>query len=173
MFDKIETRVDRSTNYPSTINVYEHRAPTDESIRLLNEMEEKALDNVVLKIIEVRKNKFSYSAIFTRIDSMEFQSKGFLYLKVECNGKEYKRKVKCSGSVLSMALSMKAKEAAIWDINSNLRCFILFQISFLIAQILLDVDKKTLESLFKLNSMADACKFDISTLSDEIDEWFY
>ena len=94
MFDKIETRVDRSTNYPSTINVYEHRAPTDESIRLLNEMEEKALDNVVLKIIEVRKNKFSYSAIFTRIDSMEFQSKGFLYLKVECNGKEYKRKVK-------------------------------------------------------------------------------
>lgn len=172
MFDYQETRVDRSVHYPSTINVHEHRAPTDESVKILNEMEEKALENVVLKISEVRNNKFSYSVIFTRLAQLSLSTKGILFLKVVCNGKEYKRKVPCSGSIITMAVSNR-KECNVWDLDSHLRSYILFQISFLIAQILLDVDSKSLENLFELGSMADACKFDVNKITEEIDEWFY
>lgn len=47
MFNK--TYIDNSKSYggPSKIDVVEKKAPTDESIRLLNEMQQKAFDNVV------------------------------------------------------------------------------------------------------------------------------
>ena len=40
-------RIDNSYRGPSKIDLTEKRAPTDESIRLLNEMQDKAFDNVV------------------------------------------------------------------------------------------------------------------------------
>lgn len=43
---------DRSTTvrYPDTIKVQEHKAPTDESIRLMEEIQEKVLKNLIAKI---------------------------------------------------------------------------------------------------------------------------
>lgn len=41
------TIVNKETNYPDTINIHHHKAPTDESIRLLNEFQEKAFSNIV------------------------------------------------------------------------------------------------------------------------------
>lgn len=48
MFDRID-RSDRSTKieFPDTIKVHEHKAPTDESIRLYEEFKLKALDSIV------------------------------------------------------------------------------------------------------------------------------
>lgn len=40
------TRID----FPSTINVHEHKAPTDESIRLMEEMHKKAMDNIIARV---------------------------------------------------------------------------------------------------------------------------
>lgn len=43
---------DNSTHirFPDTIKVEENKAPTDESIRLLNEMQQKAIDNLIAKV---------------------------------------------------------------------------------------------------------------------------
>lgn len=43
---------DNSTHirYPDTVNVHEHKAPTDESIRLMEEMHDKALKNIIAKV---------------------------------------------------------------------------------------------------------------------------
>ena len=42
--------VDNSVHYPDTINVHEHKAPTDASIKLLAEMQQKTLDSIIAKI---------------------------------------------------------------------------------------------------------------------------
>lgn len=49
MFDKY-TVTNSPSHTTSSVRVEEHRSPTDESIRLLNEMEEKALGNIVQRI---------------------------------------------------------------------------------------------------------------------------
>ena len=49
MFDTYVKRTTTAPAYPQTI--HEHRAPTDESIRLLKEMEDKVKDNFVTSII--------------------------------------------------------------------------------------------------------------------------
>lgn len=49
---------DKSSN-PSRVDVHEHRAPTDESIKLLNEMQEKILKNIVAQF-KVDNNDYSY-----------------------------------------------------------------------------------------------------------------
>lgn len=43
---------DYSTNikFPENINVHEHKAPTDESIRLMEEMHDKAMKNIIAKV---------------------------------------------------------------------------------------------------------------------------
>jgi|ERR1700749_24993 len=37
-------------NFPDTIKVHEHKAPTDESIKMLEEMHEKAFQNIIAKV---------------------------------------------------------------------------------------------------------------------------
>lgn len=41
------TRVYNTTNHPRTLEVKEHRAPTDESVKILKEMEKEAMDKIV------------------------------------------------------------------------------------------------------------------------------
>lgn len=50
---------------PSHVSVSEQRAPTDDSVRLLREMEEAALQSV-LKTMEVKNNLFEGKVIFMR-----------------------------------------------------------------------------------------------------------
>lgn len=45
MFNR--TFIDASAKYPSRIDVHEHRAPTDASLALLQEMQEKALKSII------------------------------------------------------------------------------------------------------------------------------
>ena len=49
--------------YAKNVNVTEHRAPTDESIRILNEMEEKARKNIIGRI-RLTDNLIQGEAIF-------------------------------------------------------------------------------------------------------------
>ena len=57
MFDKLYIESPRR-DYPSHQEIHEHRAPTDESIKLLNEMREKTLKNIVAQF-KVKNNVFS------------------------------------------------------------------------------------------------------------------
>ena len=175
MFDKkvFETHHhhDNSVRFPDKIDVHEHRAPTDDSVRLLKELEDKALENVVLKISDTKNNKFSYNVFFSSYAVMDsLMSKGVMIIKFNCNGKEYIRKVTCSSSMLQ--LSMKyGPEARTIDLDMKLKKFILFEMSFLIAQILLDINDDTLKELFSSPMMSDAVKFDLDTMREELEDW--
>lgn len=50
IYNSILNDLDLNIHYPDTINVHEYRAPTDESIRLMEEMHHKALKNIIAKI---------------------------------------------------------------------------------------------------------------------------
>ena len=73
MFDKVERHYHNSS--PSRIDVHEHRAPTDESIRLAEEMREKILENIIYQE-HVNDNHFDYRVyvfkdVFTRGQDIE------------------------------------------------------------------------------------------------------
>lgn len=48
-------------HYAQTVTKHEHRAPTDESIRILRELEQKARDNILL-CVRSDSNNFKYTA---------------------------------------------------------------------------------------------------------------
>ena len=73
-------------NYNFT-TITEKRAPTDESIRLLNEMQSKSLDNLISRI-SITNNIVNAEVLLFRIDGGDF-------MQVFCfkiNGQEYKIK---------------------------------------------------------------------------------
>ncbi len=84
MFDKI-TLIPRSANMdvpPPETRITHHRAPTDESIRLLNEMQDKAMKNLLARI-EVNNNQFSFKLLSSKCD---WENAYVLYYLIEING---------------------------------------------------------------------------------------
>lgn len=59
MFDSI--RLVAPTHQPETIHHHEHRAPTDESIRLLKELEEKAREKLLFSAECIAPNDLRFS----------------------------------------------------------------------------------------------------------------
>lgn len=98
MFDRYNIRTGGS-NGPSKIDVTEHKAPTDESIRLFGEFKEKARSQIIEEI-EVANNLVSGSV--TLFYEAEYMRK-LAYYKFSINGVEYTGKQhvgeKYSGSV--------------------------------------------------------------------------
>ena len=82
-----------TNNYsPRNIDIHEHRAPTDESIKIFNELKEKALASVLDSFI-VKNNRFGTElAVFI---SVEDYSKIISY-KMMINGKPLAGKFKIS-----------------------------------------------------------------------------
>lgn len=72
--------------YTKEVNITEKKAPTDESIRLLNEMEEKAKKNIIATI-KIEENFLKAIAIYHRDD---YVSDRMIYnIKFELNGKTH------------------------------------------------------------------------------------
>lgn len=161
---------DHSVNFPKNINVHEHKAPTDDSVRLLKEMEEKALDDVVLKISEVRQNRFSFNIWFVRFADLDMFPKGMMYIRFNCNGKDYVRKVKCTGSMMQLALS-NGPQGTLSEMSQKMQHFVLFQTSLIVAQLLFDVNPEAMSDIFHSAAMGDPMKFDLDTISDELEFW--
>ena len=90
MFDTYVTR--REPHYPQTINKHEHRAPTDDSVKLLREMEEKARDQVVESYRFKADNDFvnGHVIVTKRMDNKHFGCVLDVYIVFNLNGKEYK-----------------------------------------------------------------------------------
>ena len=84
MFDTHITQ--RRTEYvPYEKTVHEHRAPTDQSIAILNEMEEKARQNII-KTIEVKDNFLSAIIVMFHDD---YPMQNIVYnIRFKLNGKE-------------------------------------------------------------------------------------
>lgn len=163
---------DHSIRFPNKIDIHEHRSPTDDSVRLLKEMEDKALDNIILKVSDTRPNRFSYNVFFTRYADIDsFIPKGSMIIKFNCNGKDYLRKVSCSGNIMQLAMKY-GPEAKCIDLDMKLKQFILFETSLLIAQVLLDINDETLKNLFSSSAMSDPVKFDLDTMREELEyDW--
>lgn len=171
MFNKQIDYRDDSVVLPSKIEIHEHRAATDESIKLLNEMEQKALDNVVLKITEVRPNTFSFSAVFCQLAQLDCIPKGLLYLKFTANGKVYERKVTLGSCVMACVLAHK-RESSFVDIDNQLQKLILFQLTAIIAECLLDTNPEILKDVVSVAASKGMCVFDWNAIEQSIEDGF-
>jgi hypothetical protein len=99
MFDK--TTIVKPTAYVDrTINI--HRAPTDESVKLLKEFE-KAAENRVIEKFVLRSNELQVVAFFT---THEFTGDRAALIKFKLNGKDYKTEL----NLTTMQCLMNTKE---------------------------------------------------------------
>lgn len=72
--------------YDKTVTVNEHRAPTDKSVELLNEMERKATENIIHKF-RVDSNLIKAAVIYYS-DAIATDDM-IVHIKFELNGKEH------------------------------------------------------------------------------------
>lgn len=87
MFDKhIHTHKAESVPYAKTVTIHEHKAPTDESVKLLNEFTEKAKSNII-KNITVESNHLK-AVVICYSDDVMSQSYEF-HMKFNLNGEDY------------------------------------------------------------------------------------
>lgn len=75
-----------SVPYEKSVTVNEHRAPTDKSVELLNEFEEKAKKNIIYKT-KIDKNHLKAIAIYFRDEIVT--NRIHFYVKFELNGVEH------------------------------------------------------------------------------------
>ncbi|UZS00870.1 hypothetical protein [Pseudomonas phage vB_PsaM_M1] len=85
MFDTYYTQP-RDTQYVTKeVNVKEYKAPTDESVKLLNEMTEKSLANIV-KQFSVQDNEFNFGVMVYK-NPLRYTTE--VVIKFKLNGKEH------------------------------------------------------------------------------------
>jgi hypothetical protein len=84
----------RHEHYHNT-NINEHRAPTDESIRLFSEMEKKAMDSI-LATIEVKSTLIEGIVVFARADQCFEASE--VFVKFNVNGTRFDIAIKITMS---------------------------------------------------------------------------
>ena len=75
-----------SVPYEKNVTVHEHKAPTDKSVELLNEMQEKAQRNIIATI-KIEENFLKAVVIYYR-DEMVMDRMTY-HIRFELNGKEY------------------------------------------------------------------------------------
>ena len=156
------TNIDNRTIFPNSIEVTEKRAPTDESVRLLNEMQEKALSNIICKISNERDNSFKWEAYFTNIIAFDFNQAGLLLLKLVVNGKKYEKKIKVKCDLMNR---LTPGDHRYFDLDMEVRRFLFFQLSLMVGAILLEDEDEFGELMDKM-IMAGAANFDYKTLAD-------
>ena len=83
MFDTYTQKV--MPHYAQHVHSNEHRAPTDESIKILRELEQKARDNILL-LVRSDSNNFKYTAT---VYSDNFQFTHRLRVQFALNGHPY------------------------------------------------------------------------------------
>lgn len=86
MWDKIQNHYVSGSQGPSRIDVHEHRAPTDQSVKLLREMEKKAEKNV---LSTVRLTDCPVDCVIHHMQSAITQRIHFVIM-YKINGKEHR-----------------------------------------------------------------------------------
>lgn len=161
------TNIDNRTVFPSSIEITEKRAPTDDSVRLLNEMQDKAVFNIICKISNERDNAFKWEAYFLNIVSFDLPQAGLLVLNLMVNGKKYEKKIKVKSDFMRR---LSSGDKCYFDIDGEVRRFLFVQISLMVGAILLEDQEKFGELMDKM-AMSGVVNFDYNTLTD-IDECY-
>lgn len=150
------TNIDNRTVFPSSIEISEKRAPTDDSVRLLNEMQDKAVSNIICKISSERDNAFKWEAYFLNTISFDFTQAGLLVLNLVVNGKKYEKKIKVKCDLMSK-VGHGCKHYM--DAEIEVRRFLFVQISLMVGAILLE-DHENFGELMENLVSAGAGTFD-------------
>lgn len=177
MFNTTHNHVheDHSVHFPDTINVHEHKAPTDESIKMLHEMEEKARESVIAHICDERpRNDFHFDIVVVKIASVEaLYPKFMLYFRTTVNGKEYERKVPVDGAnrLMGDIMLVGGGRHGVVDFSGEVQRFLFLQFCALVSSILLDVNNSAVESLMKIVAETGAHRMDFSKLETMLKDW--
>ena len=128
MFDRI---INDGTRFPSKLEINEKRAPTDESIKLLREMEKKSQDNVLSRYI-IDNNVLHVTLIEKQRDVCS--SDRVYYVVFKLNHEEYKIRV----SESDMDRKLMNDEQRIWLIFEKVAEEITYQLSMSIAMAVME-----------------------------------
>ena len=116
MFNKtiIEGAKDHRTviNYPKEFKVIENKAPTEDSIRLLKEMEEKTLDKLIVDYVPNNVLEYIMFAKLANVDNIDEK----ILVRFKINNKEYELIIK----LYSQQLSMKNGQEIMEEIHAEL-----------------------------------------------------
>lgn len=153
---RTEIHYDNRTIFPNTVEITEKRAPTDDSVRLLNEMQDKAVSNIICKISNERDNAFKWEAYFLNTVAFDFMQAGLLVLNLVVNGKKYEKKIKVRYDLMSK-VGHGCKHYM--EAELEVRRFLFVQISLMVGAILLEDHENFGELMEKLVS-AGAGTFD-------------
>lgn len=85
MFDRVNIRSEGGGTHHHQHEVHEHRAPTDESIKLWGEMQEKVIGSI-LERFSIQDNKFNIAGCVS-LDPYAIGGKSLLYV-LKLNGHE-------------------------------------------------------------------------------------
>ena len=166
-----------SINFPSSIEITEKKAPTDESVEILRDMEEKALKNVIAKVSGCDNNVIIWEAYFSKVISLSFEMMGILTLRMRINGKVYMRSVKTREKImkqLSKAVELHESRALhMFDLDNDIQRLILFEIGVIMAQCIVDGNGGNNEQMFDvINRMAEigVTEFSVSKMEEELNK---
>lgn len=160
------------TNNHSSANVEinEHRAPTDESVKLLNEMERKAQENFIMKLSDNRPNSLHVEILFfQQYATMNInRKKGIIVFRVIINGKKYERQVPMTGDYFDWAISNRhLTELRQIDSESAIRRYIFFQIMILVTSAILE-DKSSAEYFMEKIQTNGPINLSIDKMQEEL-----
>lgn len=166
-----------SINFPSSIEITEKKAPTDESVEILRDMEEKALKNVIAKVSGCDNNVIIWEAYFSKVISLSFEMMGILTLRMRINGKVYVRNVKVRKKIikqLNKAVELhESRDLHMFELDSDTQRLILFEIGVMMAQCIVDGNGGNNEQMFDvINKMAEigVTEFNVAKMEEELNK---
>lgn len=150
------------THHNVNINVTEKRAPTDESVKLLNEFQKEALENLICKISNDENNTFKWEGYFFRTFNPDsITPTGIFYLRLTVNGQLFERKVKTTTQIMSMLI--KHGNLRYIDLEGDVKRYVFLQICILVSEILLN-DSETAKKIITEMAEIPVTNFDYKTL---------
>ena len=172
-----ENSASASINFPSNIEIIEKKAPTDESVEILRDMEEKALKNVIAKVSGCDNNVVIWEAYFSKVTSLSFEMMGILTLRMRINGKVYMRSVKTREKImkqLNKAVELHESRALhMFELDSDTQRLILFEIGVMMAQCIMDGKGGDTEQMFDvINKLAEMriTEFNVAKMEEDLNK---
>lgn len=175
LFNECSASASASINFPSKIEVTEKKAPTDQSIELLEEMEQKALHNIIAKVSSCENNKFSWEAYFSQLASLSFEPMGLLTLRIKLNGQIYVRTIKLRTTMMNQihecieefgTASLQSSQ-----VNMAIRRLLIFELGVVIAETMFNGNGCDISEVHNiLMSMSDLglTNFDVRKVEENI-----
>ena len=166
-----------NVNFPSTIEVTEKKAPTDQSVELLHEMEDKALNSVIAKVSGCDNNIILWEAYFSEAACLSFERMGILTLRMKINGKVYMRSVRVKEKIMNhlhKAVELHESRALrMFDLNMDLQQLILFELGVMMASCIIEGNGGENSLMFDVvNRMATigVTEFSATKMEDELNK---